>query len=145
MIDSTPWIYDQKKVDAKHIHLLMIAHFVYAGLAIIGIGFLFLHYTILSSVLDNPDIWKKPESTNMMPGEIFEIFQWIYLVIGAFCLITGIGNLLSGIFLKMRKYRIFSLVVAVINCINIPIGTVLGIFTFVVLVRESVRELYTTQ
>jgi hypothetical protein len=33
-------------------------------------------------------------------------------------------------------------VVAGINCLHIPLGTVLGIFTIVVLCRESVRELY---
>jgi len=36
----------------------------------------------------------------------------------------------------------FSLIIAGINCVQFPFGTVLGVFTFVVLLRDSVRELY---
>ena len=55
---------------------------------------------------------------------------------------AAIGNLLSGLYLRARKYRMFSIIVAALNCLQIPFGTVLGVFTIVVLVRESVRELY---
>ena len=34
------------------------------------------------------------------------------------------------------------MVIAAINCLHIPIGTMLGIFTFIVLGRDSVRKLY---
>jgi hypothetical protein len=53
-----------------------------------------------------------------------------------------VGNLLSGLFLRARRHRTFSMVVAAINCLHIPIGTALGVFTFIVLGRESVRKLY---
>ena len=59
-------------------------------------------------------------------------------LLAASCLI----NVLSGVFLGRRKYRAFSLIVAVIDCIHIPLGTVLGVFTIVVLLRPSVREVY---
>ena len=36
----------------------------------------------------------------------------------------------------------FSLVVAGLNCMGFPFATVLGVFTFLVLLRESVVELY---
>ena len=34
------------------------------------------------------------------------------------------------------------MVIAGINCLHIPLGTLLGVFTLVVLGRESVRKLY---
>jgi hypothetical protein len=34
------------------------------------------------------------------------------------------------------------MVVAGINCLHIPLGIVLGVFTIIILVRDSVRELY---
>jgi hypothetical protein len=36
----------------------------------------------------------------------------------------------------------FSLVIAGLNCIQIPFGTALGVFTIIVLLRDSVREAY---
>ena len=39
------------------------------------------------------------------------------------------------------RHRTFSRVVAGLNCLHIPLGTVLGIFTSIVLGRESVGQL----
>ena len=36
----------------------------------------------------------------------------------------------------------FSLVVAALDCMGFPFATVLGVFTFIVLLRDSVAELY---
>jgi hypothetical protein len=38
--------------------------------------------------------------------------------------------------------RLFSLIVAGFMCMFFPFGTALGVFTFIVLTRESVRRLY---
>jgi hypothetical protein len=53
-------------------------------------------------------------------------------------------NLVSGLFIMRRKCRTFSMIVAGANCIQIPFGTVLGVFTLLVLLRDSVREAYET-
>jgi hypothetical protein len=55
---------------------------------------------------------------------------------------SGVLNVISGLCLRARKGRTFSLVVAGINCLYIPLGTLLGVFTIIVLLRDSVRELY---
>ena len=70
------------------------------------------------------------------------IFKWLYIAFGMWFVVSAIANVLSGVFLGRRKYRTFSLVVAVMNCIHIPLGTVLGVFTIIVLLRPSVREVY---
>ena len=49
---------------------------------------------------------------------------------------------LSARFLRGRRHRTFSLIVAGINCLGIPLGTILGVFTLIVLLRPSVRTLY---
>ena len=41
-----------------------------------------------------------------------------------------------------RRKRMFSYVMAAILCAFMPFGTVLGVFTLIVLGRESVRQLY---
>jgi hypothetical protein len=142
MTELAPLLRDQRKTDAGHLQLLSIFHFILAGMAVAGIGFLALHYVLLNSIFSNPEIWKSPKGGGGPPAEFFAIFRWVYVVIGVALVAGSLANLLSGLFLRKRKYRTFSLVVAGIDCIQIPFGTVLGIFTIIVLLRDSVRELY---
>lgn len=73
----------------------------------------------------------------------FMVFFIIFYVVGAIFLIgIGTANILSGRFIARRKHRTFSYVVAGLNCIQFPFGTTLGIFTFVVLSRISVKMEY---
>jgi hypothetical protein len=132
---------DQRKIDADHLNLLAIFHFVGAGLAVLGILFLLLHYTVMHSVFTNPDFWKNQKQP-APPAQLFAVLKWFYLAGAAWFVSSGVLNLISGLCLRARKGRTFSLVVAGINCLHLPLGTVLGVFTIVVLSRESVRELY---
>ena len=70
-------------------------------------------------------------------GLVFLLVHYLF-----FLLASLVGNLLSAIFLGQRRHRTFSLLVAGLNCLHVPVGTVLGVFTFVVLLRPSVREAY---
>ena len=132
---------DQCKIDAEHIHLLAAFHFVGAGLASLGLLFLFGHYAIFHSIMDNPKLWEGQKG-GPPPVEFFQVFRWFYLIGGAWLVASGVINVISGIFLRARKHRMFSLIVAGLNCVHIPLGTVLGVFTLVVLMRDSVRESY---
>ena len=49
---------DQRKRDIEHIRLLAILHFVFGGLAMLGILLLLIHYFILHTVFANPELWK---------------------------------------------------------------------------------------
>lgn len=51
-------------------------------------------------------------------------------------------NVLSGFFLLQKRNRLFSLIIGGLNCLQIPFGTALGVFTILVLSRDSVRQLY---
>jgi hypothetical protein len=68
------------------------------------------------------------------------------MIIGIFIfvimLVVGILELLSGKFIKAKKHRNFSYVIAIINLLSIPYGTILGIMTLTVLGKNSVKELY---
>jgi hypothetical protein len=129
--------------DAEHLRTLSICHYVVAGLSLFGIGFLFLHYMIMKTVLTNPEMWKNAkEPMPFSPQEFFGWFQWFYLIMGVFILASGVLTLMSGRFLGRRVKRTFSLVIAGLNCLFFPFGTVLGVFTLIVLTKESVMRLY---
>lgn len=134
---------DQRKIDADHLNVLAIFHFVGAGLAALGILFLVAHYAFMHAIITNPEIWKNQKRPMPMPpDQIFTIIKWFYLAGAVWFMSSGVLNVISGLCLRARKGRTFSLVVAGINCLHIPLGTVLGVFTIVVLMRDSVRELY---
>lgn len=142
MNDLPPLPRDQRKIDANHLKLLAIFHFVGAGLAVLGILFLLLHYTVMHSVFTNADLWKNQKQPLPPPDQLFAAMKWFYLAGAVWFLSSCVLNLISGLCLLARKGRTFSLVVAGINCLHLPFGTVLGVFTIVVLSRDSVRELF---
>jgi hypothetical protein len=97
----------------------------------------------MHTVFTNPKFFENQKQPMPVPPEkIFAVMKWFYLAGAVWFVSSGVLNLISGLCLRARKGRTFSLVVAGINCLHIPLGTVLGIFTIVILSRESVREVY---
>lgn len=121
--------------------MLSVFHYVGAGLAVVGILFLSVHYLFMSTFLDNPEMWKKG-TQEAPPPEFFGMFKWFYVFFGVVLLGYCVGNLLTARFLKRRAHRTFCLVMSGLNCLHMPLGTALGVFTMIVLMRDSVRELY---
>jgi hypothetical protein len=130
-----------QKRDGDHLTLLSVFHFVFAGFALFGIAFLVFHYFLMSSFM-SPEFWKSQKGAQPPPPQLATILAIFYVIAGLFLVVGGALNLLSGMFLRRRTHRLFSMVIAGLNCLNVPLGTALGIFTIVVLSRDSVRLIY---
>lgn len=141
MNTSSPFGPLQDQRDTDHLNLLSIFHFITAGLSTLGFGFLILHYLIMSTVMSGA-IGNMPNSGPPPPAEIMTIMKVFYVILGTVLGLAILVNVLSGVFLRQRKHRVFSIIVASINCLQIPLGTTLGVFTLIVLLRESVRQSY---
>jgi len=67
-------------------------------------------------------------------------------VLGAFFFLTGlviaICILIAGRSLARQRRYWFAFIVACIECLFIPFGTILGVFTIIVLSREPVKALF---
>ncbi len=128
--------------DREHLQLLAIFHYVVAGLAGLFSFFPLLHTTIGAIF-----IFAARHGT-AKPGEDLppEFLGWIFAVLGSLLFLIGIAMaiciLIAGRSLALRKRYTFVLVMACIECLFIPFGTILGVFTIVVLSRESVRGLF---
>ena len=137
-------VVEQHRRDAEHLRLLAIFHFVAAGLAALCIGFLALHFSMFYFVFANPETWKGQK--NPPPPEMFAMFHvfiWFHLVMALMCAVGAAVNLYSGLFLRMQQtHRTFSLVVAGLDCLLYALGDRSGVFTIVVLTRDSVRAWY---
>ena len=130
-------------LDADDLNLLSFFHFVGAGLAFLAIPFFIVRFVLSHAALSNPSFLqnqKQPQAPEL--SQALHLITWLYVATGVWLVAAVILNILSGFFLRRRKHRMFSLVVAGMNCLHFPLGTVLGVFTFVVLDRESVKELY---
>src|SRR4029453_4763626 len=128
--------------DKEHLRLLAIFHYVVAGLAAL-FSFFPLLYTTIGTIF----IFAARHGT-AKPGEDLppEFFGWIFAVLGSLLFLMGIAMaiciLIAGRSLALRKRYSFALVMACIECRFIPFGTILGVFTIVVLSRESVKALF---
>jgi hypothetical protein len=128
--------------DAEHLRLLAIFHYVVAGLAA-----LFSLFPLLYTTIGTIFIFAARHGTPK-PGEELppEFLGWIFVVVGALLFLLGIAMaiciLIAGRCLSRRKGYSFALVMACIECLFIPFGTILGVFTIIALSRESVKALF---
>jgi len=130
--------------DLEHLQLLAIFHYVVAGLG--GLcSFFPLLYTTIGVIF----IFAARHGTSK-PGVDLppEFLGWIFAALGSLLFLMGIAMaifiLIAGHSLALRKRYSFAFVMACIECLFVPFGTILGVFTIVVLSRESVRGLFST-
>ncbi|HQV39768.1 MAG: hypothetical protein IPO60_10965 [Flavobacteriales bacterium] len=122
-----------------HLSTLSVLHYVY-GVLLCLCGFALLSLVFAASFLNSP--WFAQHSGEAPPvwlGSFLYALGW-----GLFVLVEahGILNLISARMIDKRKSRSFTQVIAALNCLNIPFGIALGIFTFVVLGNKDVRTEY---
>ncbi len=133
--------------DREHLRLLAIFHYVVAGLAAL-FSFFPLLYTTVGAIFIFAA--RHPAAAGPKPGEEPppEFIGWILAIVGSLLFLLGIAIaiciLIAGRSLAKRTRYWFALVVACIECLFIPFGTILGVFTIVVLSRESVKALFST-
>ena len=127
--------------DLKHLQLLSLFHYIVGGICALFSSMFLIHLFLGLAVLLSPESLAGRHGTPppAFVGYLFSIMGGVFFLMGislATCIIY------SGSLLRRQKKHMFSLVVACIECIFMPFGTVLGVFTILVLARESVKKLY---
>jgi hypothetical protein len=130
--------------DADHLRLLSLFHYIYGGIVIAMSSIAIVHLVLGIAMIVNPRAFAAPrgQGPNPMLGWMFAVLGGAVIVIGW---TVGLLTILSGRWIKQRRRRLFSIVMAGVNCMWVPLGTVLGVTTLMVLLRESVRALYEQQ
>lgn len=124
----------------EYLKLLVIFHYVVGGLEILFGMFGIFHLLMgLALVFGGPGMFGPPGPHNTPPPTWF---GWIFVVSGSLWItlgiLMGILTIQAGRCLKRRVKRTFCLVVAGIGCCNMPFGTVLGVFTIIMLMKPEV-------
>jgi hypothetical protein len=127
--------------DLQHLKILSICHYIVGGL-IVAFSSLLLFYFVFGVIMI-----VAPASLGGPPPP--PLVGWLFALIGGGGVligwILGIGLMFAGRFLSRRKHYLFCMVMAaLVAALFHPFGTVLGVFTLIVLLRPSVKRLFET-
>lgn len=125
--------------DREQLKLLSIFHWVVAGLTALCSLFPLFHFTIGVALVSGRIQHHENEGPARAIGWIFILFASVVIFLGL-CFASCLA--LAGKFLAQRRNRMFCLVIAGISCAFVPFGTALGVFTIIVLSRDSVRATF---
>jgi hypothetical protein len=125
--------------DEQHLKLLSIFHYVLAGLAALFSLFPVIHLALGVMMVTIPGHHGPGTPEPALVGWFFICFAVLFILFG----LTFSGFVLvTGRFLSRRRHHTFCLVMAGVECLLIPYGTILGVLTIVVLMRDSVKALF---
>ena len=122
----------------EHLRLLAIFHWVLAGFSLL-LCTLPLAYGAMGFFLLNGTFQENGRGPPAGFGWIFVVFGLLGFLIAASYTTMLV---LSARALSTRRRWLLVLVTAGLSCALFPIGTVLGVFTFAVLLRPEVRLLF---
>ncbi len=127
--------------DIEHLNLLAIFHYIVGGLGVAFSCTPLLHVAMGLVFVLSGDVFGVKGSAAPQA-----VFGWLFVVMGTAFFLFGealsILMIVSGRKMAKRTNYIFSFVMACIACVLAPFGTVLGIFTIIVLSKDSVKRLY---
>lgn len=125
---------------ASHLRLIEIFHYVVGGIAALFAMIPVVHLVIgLMMVFSPESLNGKGDAPPAAFGWFFVVFASVFISVGlafACCVIA------AGRSIRRRRRYMFCLVMAGVECMFMPFGTVLGVFTIIVLVKEDVKRLF---
>lgn len=128
--------------DLQHLRLLSIFHYVVGGLAVLCGFFPFIHLAVgVGMITGNLGGPPKPGAAPPPPA-----LGWLFVGFASaailFAWAFAVGMFVAGNFLRTHRGYVFCLVMAGLACLFQPHGTILGVFTIIVLLRPSVKRLF---
>ncbi len=130
----------QQILDDEHLRLLSIFYYVKGGISALFACIPMIHVVLGLVMVVAPHVFG--QGKDAPPAFI----GWIFVVLGLSIIFIGWTfaalTLIAGRCLARRKHYNYCLVVGCLECLSIPFGTVLGVFTIIVLNRASVKEMF---
>lgn len=124
--------------DETHLNQLSLGFKIYAGVNALFSCFPIIHLFLgIMMVTGGMDDGRNPPPPFF--GWFFIIFALVFMTFGW---TLSVCNFYAGRFLKQRRNYTFCFVMSCINCAFMPLGTILGVFGIIVLIRNSVKNLF---
>lgn len=136
---ETPSPTPQRILDDEHLRLLSIFHYLKGGITALFACIPIIHVVLGLVFIVAPHLLG--HGNDQPPA----FLGWLFVILGSFLILFGWAMaalvLIAGRCIGRRKHYTFCFVVACVECLSVPFGTVLGVFTILVLNRQSVRML----
>jgi hypothetical protein len=130
----------QQILDNEHLRLLSIFHCVKGGITALFACIPIIHVVIGLVFIFAPHLFG--HGSNQPPA----FLDWLFVILGSSFILLGwtfaVLVLIAGRCIGRRKCYTFCFVMACVECLSLPFGTVLGVFTILVPNRQSVKELF---
>ena len=131
-------------IDCEHLKLLSIGYKISSGISALFsvMGLFYASFGVLMGEV----ITHTPKSAIASNKPPPAFIGWIFVGFGLawFVVMVAVAAVkwYTGTCLEHRKSRTFCMVFAAIICLGFPYGTILAVFTFIVLGRESVARTF---
>lgn len=133
----------EQVIDEEHLRLLSIGYYIAGGLHIAFASFFIIHFVFLIMLTSHPDLFPPTDhSVAISSDAVLHIFTWVLGAIIFLGWLFGGLTIYAGRCIKSRTRRTLSLVMAALNILAIPAGTIVGVCGLIVLSRSSIRRLY---
>jgi hypothetical protein len=130
----------QARQDADHLRALSICFYVFAVLSGLVGCFPIIHLVVGSAMLVGGLAGQKDVAPAAVVGGIFVGVAVVFITVA--WTIAGLYAF-AGRSLAQRRRYVFCLIMAGLMAVTcVPLGTVLGVFTFIVLQRPTVKPLF---
>ena len=130
----------QQILDNEHLKLLSIFHYVKGGITALFACIPIIHVVFGLVLIVAPRLFG--HGSDQPPA----FLGWLFVILGFFIIFLGwtvaVLVLIAGRCIARRRHYTFCFVVACLECLSVPFGTVLGVFTILVLNRQSVKALF---
>ena len=127
--------------DIEHIKILSICYYVTAGLtalmACLPIFHLFMGAAMASGAMGGAGVSSHEQEMMQIMGGLVIGMASLFILGGW---VLAVLNFVVAKKMVRRESRVLCLITAGINCLNVPLGTALGVFTFIVLSRPQVVQ-----
>jgi len=127
--------------DLEHLRLLVLGHYALSGITALFACIPLLHVGIGLMVIFAPETMKSGKE-----GPPPAFVGWLFAAMGAAFVLAGwtLAGLMfaAGRCIQRRSRLLFCQIVAGLSCFFMPFGTALGVCSFLVLSRPSVKALF---
>src|ERR1035441_8795979 len=124
----------QQILDNEHLRLLSIFYYVKGGISALFACIPIIHVVLGLVFIIVPEVFG--HGNNQPPTFI----GLLLVMLGGFLILFGwtfaVLAVITGRCIARRKHYTFCFVMACVECLSVPFGTVLGVFTILVLHRQ---------
>lgn len=128
------------KEDENHLDLLGVLYWVYGGIIALG-GATFGLFAILPAILvSSAPAPRGGHPAGPPPWVIGGVFALLFGFVALLLVVKGITMIVVGFALRRRQGYMLCMIGAAMAVMNIPLGTALAIFTFIILNKPEAKK-----